>query len=46
MSDKEILKTIQNDIKKIDEIIETSINNEEIDYLKIIKKSLKEHQHE
>lgn len=46
MTDKEILKTVQNDIKKIDEIIETSIINEEIDYLKTIKKALKEHQHE
>ena len=42
MSDKELLKTIQNDIKNIDEYIETCINDEEIDYLKTIKKALKE----
>ena len=38
--------TIQNDIKNIDEYIETCINDEEIDYLKSIKKALKEKQHE
>ena len=43
MNDKELLKTIQNDIKNIDEYIETCINDEEIDYLKTIKKALKEH---
>ena len=43
MSDKELLKTIQNDIKNIDEYIETCINDEEIDYLKTIKKALKEY---
>ena len=46
MSDKELLKTIQNDIKIIDEYIETCINDEEIYYLKTIKKALKEYQHE
>ena len=45
MNDKELLKTIQNDIKNIDEYIETCINDEEIDYLKTIKKALKEKQH-
>ena len=45
MNDKELLKTIQNDIKNIDEYIETCINDEEIDYLKSIKKALKEKQH-
>lgn len=34
--------TIQNDIKNIDEYIETCINDEEIDYLKTIKNALKE----
>ena len=38
--------TIQNDIKNIDEYIETCINDEEIDYLKTITKALKEKQHE
>ena len=42
MNDKELLKTIQNDIKNIDEYIETCINDEEIDYLKTIRKTLKE----
>ena len=42
MNDKELLKTIQNDIKDIDEYIETCINDDEIDYLKTIKKTLKE----
>ena len=37
--------TIQNDIKNIDEYIETCINDEEIDYLKSIRKALKEKQH-
>lgn len=46
MSDKEILKTIQNDVKKIDKYIETCIDDDTIDYLKIIKKTLKENQHE
>ena len=41
MNDKELLKTIQNDIKDIDEYIETCINDEEIDYLKTITKVLK-----
>ena len=43
MSDKQLLKTIQNDIKNIDEYIETCINDEEINYLKAIKKALKEY---
>ena len=46
MNDKELLKTIQNDIKNIDEYIETCINDEEIDYLKTIRKALKEQQYE
>ena len=46
MSDKQLLKTIQNDTKKIDEYIETCINDEEIDYLKTIKKALKEQQYD
>ena len=46
MTHKEILKTIQKDLKKIDKYIETCINDEEINYLKKIKKELKENQHE
>lgn len=41
MSDKELLKTIQNDIKNIDKCIETCINDEGIDYLKSIQKDLR-----
>ena len=41
MSDKEILKTIQNDIKNIDKCIEMSISVEAIDYLKSIQKNLR-----
>ena len=42
MSDKELLlKTIENDIKNIDEYIETCINDEDIDYLKSIQKDLR-----
>lgn len=42
MSDKELLKTIQNDIKNIDKCIEMSISVEAIDYLKSIQKNLRE----
>ena len=45
MNDKELLKTIQNDIKNIDKCIDMCINDEEIDYLKTIKKGLKEKHH-
>lgn len=38
---KELLKTIQNDIKNIDKAIENSIDEDTIDYLKSIKKDLK-----
>lgn len=40
-NNKELLKTIQNDIENIDKAIEMSINEEEIYYLKSIKKDLK-----
>ena len=40
MSDKELLKTIQNDIKKIDEYIETSIDEDTIYYLHLIKQDM------
>ena len=42
MSDKELLKTIQNDIKNLDKCIETCINDEEIDYLKTIQQKMRE----
>lgn len=41
MSDKELLKTIQNDIKNIDKCIEMAISVESIDYLKSIQKNLR-----
>ena len=41
MNDKELLKTIQNDIKNIDKCIEMSIDDEGIDYLKSIQKDLR-----
>ena len=44
MNDKELLKAIQNDIKNIDEYIETCISDEQIDHLKTIKKALKQYQ--
>lgn len=40
MTDKEILKTIQNDIKNIDKCIEMCDSDEGIDYLKFIKMKL------
>ena len=42
MSDKELLKTIQNDIKNIDKCIEMCIDEEGIDYLKSIQKNMRE----
>ena len=41
MSDKELLKTIQNDIKILDECIEMCDSDEGIDYLKAIQKDLR-----
>ena len=41
MSDKELLKTIQNDIKNLDKCIEMCIDEEGIDYLKSIQKDLR-----
>ena len=41
MSDKELLKTIHNDIKNLDKCIETCIDDEGIDYLKSIQKDLR-----
>ena len=42
MSDKELLKTIQNDIKNIDKCIEMCIDEEGIDYLKSIQQNMRE----
>ena len=41
MSDKELLKTIQNDIKNIDKCIDMCIDDDGIDYLKSIQKELR-----
>ena len=41
MTDKQRLKTIQNDIKNLDKCIETCIDEEGIDYLKSIQKDLR-----
>ena len=40
MNDKELLKTIQNDIKNIDEYIETCIDEDAIYYLYLIKQDM------
>ena len=40
MSDKELLKTIENDIKNIDEYIETCIDEDIIYYLYLIKQDM------
>ena len=42
MSDKELLKTIQNDIKNLDKCIEMCIDEEGIDYLKTIQQNMRE----
>lgn len=42
MSDKQLLKTIKNDIKNIDKCIEMCDSDEGIDYLKSIQKNLRE----
>ena len=41
MSDKELLKTIQNDIKNLDKCIEMSNDEDDIDYLKSIQENLR-----
>ena len=40
MNDKELLKTIQNDIKNIDEYIETCIDEDTLYYLYLIKQDM------
>ena len=42
MSDKELLKTIQNDIKNLDKCIEMCIDDDGIDYLKSIQQNMRE----
>ena len=42
MTDKELLKTIQNDIKNLDKCIEMCIDEEGIDYLKSIQQNMRE----
>ena len=42
MNDKELLKTIQNDIKNLDKCIEMCIDDEGIDYLKTIQQKMRE----
>ena len=42
MNDKELLKTIQNDIKNLDKCIEICIDEEGIDYLKSIQQNMRE----
>lgn len=41
MSDKELLQTIQNDIKNIDKCVEMCISVEGINYLKSIQENLR-----
>ena len=41
MSDKQLLKTIQNDIKNLDKCIEMSIDEDAIKYLKSIQKNMR-----
>ena len=42
MSDKQLLKTIQNDIKNLDKCIDMCIDEEGIDYLKSIQQNMRE----
>ena len=41
MSDKELLKTIQNDIKNLDKCIDMCIDDEGINYLKTIQQNMR-----
>ena len=41
MNDKQVLKTIQNDIKNLDKCIDMCIDDEGIDYLKSTQKDLR-----
>ena len=42
MTDKQRIKTIQNDIKNLDKCIEMCIDDEDIDYLKSIQQNMRE----
>ena len=42
MTDKQLLKTIQNDIKNLDKCIEMCIDDEDINYLKSIQQKMRE----
>ena len=42
MNDKELLKTIENDIKNLDKCIEMCDSDEGIDYLKSIQQNMRE----
>ena len=42
MSHKELLKTIQNDIKNLDKCIDMCIDDDGIDYLKTIQQNMRE----
>ena len=42
MNDKELLKTIQNDIKNLDKCIEMCDSDDGIDYLKTIQQNMRE----
>ena len=42
MNNKELLKTIQNDIKNIDKCIDMCIDDDGIDYLETIKQNMRE----
>ena len=44
MNNKELLKTIQNDIKNLDRCIEMSIDDEGINYLKTIQQNMEEYE--
>ena len=41
MTEKQLIKTIQNDIKNLEKCVEMCIDEEEIDYLKSIQKDLR-----
>lgn len=41
MTDKQLLKTIQNDIKNLEKCVDMCIDEEEINYLKSIQKNLR-----
>lgn len=44
MTDKQLLKTTQNDIKNLDKCIEMCIDEESIDYLKTIQQNMEEYE--